>query len=453
MSALQQYIDLYKAHRSLIEEHSCAPLNALREKAYAALFGMRLPEKGAEHYVVSDLEKILAPDYGINLAKVNIDINPAASFHCGVPHLSSSLFFLANDTYASAENSCEGLPEGAFVGSLKAFARAYPDVLSRYYGAAANMENPVVALNTLLSEDGFVVYLKRGVKVEKPLQLVNVFDNGTPLMGIRRLLVIIEPEAEGRLLMCDHTQNPDVDFLSLQTVEIFVEDRAKFDLYDLEESSERTSRLSALYLRQGEGSEVMVDGMTLFNGFTRNEYHCSHAGRHGFLRLYGMGIGDRRRRVETYSRVCHEVPECHTDELFKYVVDDEAVASFEGMVYVAPHAEKTEAYQSNRNIVGSDMARMFSRPQLEIYNDDVKCSHGSAIGQLDQKQVFYMRTRGLSEATAKLLLKQAFMADVIEGVQFKPLRERLHLMVERRFSGEANSGCSACSAGDCPASN
>ena len=130
------------------------------------------------------------------------------------------------------------------------------------------------------------------------------------------------------------------------------------------------------------------------------------------------------------------------------MVDDDAAASFEGMIYVAPGAVKTEAYQSNRNIVGSDTARMYSRPQLEIYNDDVKCSHGSAVGRLDAMQLFYMRTRGLPEATARLLLKQAFMADVIEGVRLKPLRERLHIMMERRFSG-ARPECSSCQGYGC----
>ena len=129
-----------------------------------------------------------------------------------------------------------------------------------------------------------------------------------------------------------------------------------------------------------------------------------------------MGIEDRDRHLDTYSRVEHKKGHCKTDELFKYVLDDNAVGAFTGLIKVEQGADKTEAYQNNRNIVGSDTARMYSKPQLEIYDDDVKCSHGTAIGQLDEMQVFYMRTRGLSEQTAKFLLKQAFMSDIIEGV-------------------------------------
>lgn len=161
-----------------------------------------------------------------------------------------------------------------------------------------------------------------------------------------------------------------------------------------------------------------------------------------------MDIGDEKRHLSTYSRIEHAVPRCHSDELFKYSVDDEAYADFIGRIYVAEGAEKTEAYQSNRSLVCSDTAKVSSRPQLEIYNDDVKCSHGSATGQLDPMQLFYMRTRGLSEETARLLLRQAFMADVIDAVAIDSLRDRLHLLVEKRFAGVA-SACASCRGAGC----
>lgn len=448
MSALTQYIDLYREHGAVVGSHSCPAMNALRPRALETLENMTLPKKGAEHYALTDLEELLAPDWGLNLAKVDIDVNPSRSFHCGVPMLSTSLFLFINDTFAATPEACEGMPEGVFVGSMQDFARKMPEEFRRLYGSVADMANPLVALNTLLAEDGMVVFVADGVRLGKPLQLVSILENGTPLMAVRRLLIVMGRDSEAKLLACDHTQNPDVDYLSLQTVEIIAGAGSRLDYYDLEESTEKTRRLCSVYLEQHEGSEVLLDGMTLYNGTTRNEYYCSHRGAGGRLRLLGMGVGDGRRRMETYSHVGHEVAGCHTDELFKYVVDDDAAASFEGMIYVAPGAVKTEAYQSNRNIVGSDTARMYSRPQLEIYNDDVKCSHGSAVGRLDAMQLFYMRTRGLPEATARLLLKQAFMADVIEGVRLKPLRERLHIMMERRFSG-ARPECSSCQGYGC----
>lgn len=443
MSALTQYIDLYKEHHGLVCANSAEVLNERRTEALKVLENMVLPKKGSENYETTDLSEILGEDYGVNIARVDIDVNPAASFHCGVPNLSTSLFLMVNDIYAESDKARAGLPDGLFVGSLKEFASKYKEEAMKHYGTLADINNPIVALDTLLAQDGIAVWAKKGVKVERPLQIVNILQNGMPLMAVRRLLIVLEEGSEVKLLSCDHTQNPDVDFLALQTIEIFAGKDSVFDYYDLEESTERTRRLSALYLRQEEGSNVMIDGITLYNGTTRNEYHTRFEGRGASLSLYGMGIEDKSRKLDTYSCIIHAAGECKTDELFKYVVDDEAVGDFAGLIHVLRGADKTEAYQSNRNIVGSDKARMYSKPQLEIYDDDVKCSHGTATGQLDGMQVFYMRTRGIPEATARLLLKQAFMADVIDGVRLPGLKDRLTMLVEKRFAGE-EAGCASC---------
>ncbi len=442
MGALRQYIDLFRDHRDLIDSNSAPLINALRPAALEALGGGALPALGSEDYTVTDLEAILAPDFGLNLAKVPVDVDPRQAFHCGVPRVSTCMGFMLNDTFVGPSDRQE-LPDGVLFMSLRKAAEEHPELIAPYYGKLADLQNPVVALNTLLAQDGLLLYVPDGVKVEKPLQMVDVMDFGMPLMAVRRMLVVLGRGAEARLLVCDHTQRADLDFLSLQTVEIFAGEDSLFDLYDLEESTLLTSRLSALYLEQQRGSKVLLDGITLYNGRTRNEYYCRFAGRDAELNLLGMGIEDGRRVLDTHSVVRHEVGGCHTDELFKYVVDDEARGSFAGRVYVAPGASGTTAYQANRNIVGGDKARMYSKPQLEIYNDDVKCSHGTAIGQLDPMQLFYMRTRGIAEAEAKLLLKQAFMADVIDRVSLPGLKERLHALVERRFNG-CDASCASC---------
>ncbi len=443
MSALNQYLDLYRQHRDLLDSHSAEAINSCRPDAFAVLEKAELPKAGSDNYENTDLGAMLAPDYGLNIAKLDIEVNPAATFHCDVPRISSNPFLIFNDSFIDDKKSFAGLPDGIEAGSLKDFAARDPESFLKYYGKAADLKNPMVALDTLLVQDGFYLRVKKGVKVEKALQLVNILQNGMPLMAVRRMLIIIEEGAEAKLLVCDHTQNPEIDFLSLETVELFVEENASFDFYNLEESTAKTHRISTLYLRQKADSRVVIDGITLYNGVTRNEYYCRFEGENASLRLLGMGIEDEARSLSTYSFIDHAYPRCHTDELFKYSIDDEARGAFTGRIYVAEGAVKTEAYQSNRNLVGSNTARMESRPELEIYNDDVKCSHGSATGQLDQLQMFYMRTRGLDEATARLLLKQAFMADIIDGVRVEALRDRLHLLVERRFAG-ASSACASC---------
>lgn len=442
-NALKQYIDLYEQNRELIDKNASAPSNALRREAYRAVKEMKLPPERSENYRITSLEKMLAPDMGVNLARVPLEVNPADSFHCGVPSVSTAQIFMLNDICVLPQGATLPAEPGVFVGSLRTGSELLPEVVGKHLGRIADMSNPVVALNSLLDQDGLLVYVPRGVRLETPLQLVNILQSKMPLMAVRRMLIILEEGAEAKILTCDHTQNPTADFLNLQVIEIYCGAGSRLDLYDIEESTSRTSRLSALYLRQEKDSNVLLDGITLYNGRTRNEYYCTFAGENSELKLLGMAIEDKQRQTDTFSVIRHEEAHCHSDELFKYVVDDEAKGAFSGLIYVAPGSIKTEAYQSNRNLVGAPTAKMYSKPQLEIYNDDVKCSHGTAIGTLDELQLFYMRSRGLSEQQARLLLKQAFMADVIEGVRMPGLKERLHALIERRFAG-ADSNCASC---------
>ena len=443
MGALDQYIALWQEHSALIDSKAPEALDRLRPEAASSLIGNGLPTQKDEEYRHTDFERILSSDFGINIGRVRIDVNPSETFRCDVPMLSTSLFLVVNDAFAETAGCRDMLPEGVDVMSLAAYARSNPDFVAAHYGKLADMANPIVALNTLFCQDGVVIRVRKGVKVEPTVQIVSIFKNSAPLLAARRVLVVMEEDSEAKVLFCDHTQTSDVDFCSLQVVEIYAGARSRLDFYDLEESTRRTSRLSSLWLRQEADSEVLLDSMTLFNGTTRNEFFTRFAGRHARLRMLGMGIEDDSRRLDTYSRISHDVPECTTDELFKYTVDDEAMGAFSGLIYVAEGASKTEAFQSNRNLVGSESATMHSKPQLEIYNDDVKCSHGTAIGQLDEKQLFYMMTRGISEAQARFMLKQAFMSDVIDGISLPPLRDRLKLMVERRFAGE-KAACASC---------
>lgn len=441
-SALNQYFELYADHKELIDSHSSAALNGRREEARRVVSRYAeegLPALGSEDYRLTDLQALLEPDYGVNVARVNIDANPAAAFRCDVPNVSTDLCFLINDSFAKTDAALNDLPEGAYVGSL-----AKNDaIVGKYYGTVADMQNPEVALNTLLCQDGLLVYVPKNCKLRKPVQLVNLLSSGAPLMAVRRILVVLEEGAEAQILVCDHTQNDSVDFLSLQTVEIIVGRNAHLDYYDLEESTPLTKRLSTLYVRQEADSRLLVNGMTLYNGLTRNEYRLSLEGEGCETHLYGMGIADDDRRIDTLTLIDHKVPRCRSNELYKYSADDKARCAFAGRILVRPGASATDSYQSNRNLLGSGEARIYSKPQLEIYNDDVKCSHGSATGQLDAMQLFYMRTRGIDEDAAKLLLKQAFMADIIDSVTMPGLQERLHLLVERRFTGDSAS-CASC---------
>ena len=289
----------------------------------------------------------------------------------------------------------------------------------------------------MLAQDGFVVYVPEGVVVERPIQLVNIFRSDVDTMANRRILVIMEPRSEAKLLVCDHSID-DVKFLATQVVEIFAGEGAFFSM--------STTRFASVHVKQEAGSNVLVNGITLNNGLTRNNYYIELNGEQAEATLCGMSILDKEQQLDTYSHITHAVPHCTSNELFKNVLDDHAVGAFSGRILVKEDAQKTAAYQTNRNLCATREARMYSKPQLEIYADDVKCSHGMTTGQLDETALFYMQSRGIPRDEARMLLSVAFTADVIDYVRLDALKDRLHKLVEKRFRGELArcAGCRIC---------
>ena len=443
MNAEEQYIDLYTHYKDLVSNHAPEAMNIHRAQAFEQFKRVGFPALNDENYRQTDVKRVFGQDYGLNLNRLSIPINPNDVFQCDIPNLNTSLHFVVNDAFHASNIARVSLPDGVFAGSLKVFMEQYPDVASRYYGKAATPDGDgVTALNTMFTQDGFVLYVPQGVRVENPLQLVQIFRSDVDLMANRRMLIILEPYASARMLVCDHSID-EVNFLGTQVIEIFAAAHATFDYYDLEESSMATTRFSSVFVEQSASSNVLINGITLNNGLTRNNYHIRLNGEHAVSTLCGMAILDRNQQVDTYSHITHAVPYCTSNELFKNVLDEQSLAVFNGRILVKKGADKTVAYQTNRNLCTTREARMYSRPQLEIYADDVQCSHGMSMGQLDEQALFYMRTRGLSYDEARMMLSVAFTSEVIEYVRLDILKDRLNGLVEKRFRGEL-ARCANC---------
>lgn len=444
MSSVSQYIEIFDRNKALLEENSAQFLNRYREHAAEVLNSRGLPKKGDEGYQKTSIEEMFAPDFGINLARVNIPVNLAATFRCDVPNLSTWLGVTVNDDFHPVGNLEAKLPEGVLFMSFKKAESTHPGILSQYYSSVADKDDPKVAINNLLAQDGVLIYIPRGVKLEKPLQLVNIFSSPAPLLASRRVLIVAEEDSRMDLLVCDHTQDNEHKYLSSEVVEIVLCRNATVHYYNIEESSPLTSRTSSMYVRQDTGSKFEAVSVTLSCGATRNDYDIAIEGDHCDTLLNGMAIGSGKQHIDNASMVKHLGESCHSNQIFKYVLDDNATGAFEGMIRVDEKARFTEAYQSNKNILADPGARMHTQPQLLIYCDDVKCSHGATTGQLSQEAMFYMRSRGITEKTAKTMLMEAFMADVIAGVGLENLRDRLRHLVEKRFHG-VESFCGTCS--------
>ena len=448
-----QYIDLYRQHRADLEQASTPCLNARREEAARLLSAQGLPGTRCERYKYTDAAEAFAPDFALDIKGLSARVNPYDTYKCAVPNLSTALFFVLNDTPCTAPPASRvALPEGCVVCSLREAAEQYPHLLEQYYGRAAGHDSGfstghdgVTLLNTLLARDGMMVYVPRGVKVTTPIQIVSVADAAVDCMGVRRLLVIADDEAEVTLLCCEHAAGK-ARFAATQVTEAYAGRGASIHLYGIEETGERYTRFHNLYTEQQADSHVTATTVTLTCGTSRCRIDARLLGPGANASLQGAVIADAQQHVDCNALVEHMAPDCQSNMLYKYVLAGHSLGAFAGKVYVAPGAQRTAAQQTHANLCADATARALSQPMLEIYADDVKCNHGSTIGKMDEAALLYMRQRGIPEAEARLLLQHAFVNEVLERVHIPHLRERLQHLVEMRFRGELSScrGCRLC---------
>jgi len=380
----KQYIELYRQCRQMIFDHSPALLNAVRDEAFEQFEAQGFPTPKVERYKYTDLQALFAPDYGLNLNRLDIPVDPYNAFRCDVPNLSTSLYFVVNDAFYTKVQPKGHLPEGVIVGSIKDYA----DKAADYYSKLAKTnEDAVTALNTMLAQDGLYVYVPKNVKVDRAVQVINILKAPTAwgrtgeeaLMVNRRVLIVLEEGAELKMLFCDHAAD-DRRFLATQVIEAYVGDNASLDLYCLEETHAKNVRVSNVYIDQQRDSRVNHNVITLHNGITRNKLDLTFSGEGAECTCYGCVIADKQQHVDNNTLITHKVPHCTSNELYKYVLDDEAVGAFAGRVLVEHGAQKTASQMTNQNLTATKEARMFTQPMLEIYADDVKCAHGSTVG-------------------------------------------------------------------------
>lgn len=378
---------------------------------------------------------LYAPDYGINLSHIDMTADIAASFHCGVPNLNCYLAVVVNDVVHFTD-TLGRLPEGLEIYSLR-------DVPAKYSEESSDLISRGFPVGSLLLTDGIYIRVAEGCRVDKPIQIVNIFKSDTPLLTPRRIIVDAKPESAVRILICDHSQSPAMQHLSSEAVNVAVGRGARVEIYDIEESSQATHRHRQLYAQQAGNSELVVNSTYLHGGVTANEYNVEVDGNGAFTDLSGLAVLSGKQIVSNKVVLRHKGRHCTSRQLFKTAVFDKAHGAFGGRVIVDQNACDTDAAQTNRNILVSPDARMDASPQLEIYCDEVKASHGATTGQLDEQALFYMQSRGIPRDDARRMLTQAFMADVIDHIGYEVLRQRLHVLVEKRLNGDSAS-CSAC---------
>ena len=405
MSAEKQYIDFYREASGMISSRSCPVMNAAREVAFQTFCAQGFPSRKVERYRYTDVQSGFAPNYGISLAPLQLDDMPFCS------------------TLSQADER-----------------------LSALYGQVADAADPIVSLNTMLSVDTLLIHIPRGAHPQHPIQISHLLKGAVDnVMVNRRVLIVLDECAQADIVITERSYDQR-HFLTNQVIEVVCADDSILNLYEIEETHLLCTRYSSLFVRQGRNSRVSHTSLTLFNGHTRNRVDVRLQGEGSEVMLNGCVIADKMQRVDNNTLIDHQVGHCTSRQLYKYVLDDSAVGAFAGRILVREGAQKTVSQETNANLCSARTARMYTQPMLEIYADDVKCSHGSTVGQMDDAALFYMQQRGISEPEARLLLKSAFITEVIEAIPMETLRDRLQVLVDKRLRGELSKceGCKLC---------
>lgn len=438
--AFGQYLELYKAAYKA-HDGILGRLNAACAAALPGAVESYNPE--ATDIRETRTAAMFSPDYGVNVGRIEMPADPAKSFRCGVPKLNSLLAVVTNDIFHPTDTMTRGAVAGLTYESLRTLSCEEAADAEKILMKSVDARHPDVLVNGMLLQDGIFIHSAAGTVVDKALQVVNIDAATVPMLSPRRIVIHAEADSQIKILLCDHSQSEGIEILNSQVVQIIAERGAKVELYDIEETNASTRRCCTVYADICDGATVVLNGSFLRGGVTRNEYVVNLNGQHAEAHLSGLGICTDSQILDNRVTLTHSGTDGHSSQLFKNALFDNAKASFGGKIIVMEGAERTDAVQTNRNLLASPDARMHTSPQLEIYCDDVKCGHGAATGQLDEQALFYMQTRGIPREEAVRMLTQAFMVDVVDNISFEVLRQRLHILVEKRLNGTSGS-CDTC---------
>ena len=440
---MRDYSQLYRELSGRIKDNSASVLNRYREDAFAKFEQKGFPSKKTETYLNSSIVDALNAEYKIDVDRPAAAIDEKGLFRCKIPSINAVLGFMLNDRFYIADDQRQSLPEGVEFCALSDAERLYPEVVGRYLHTLSDRSpDALTAFNSTFVQDGYFIYVKKGTTAQRPLQLINMLLSPTPLMAFTHNLIVVEQGASLQLLVCDHAED-GVDLFASKVTEVVVEDGAQFEYYSLENTTRKTNNMTQMFVSQRDSSQVAVNNLLLLNSISRNQIIADIDGEHASLFLGGMLITDGKQEAENNTVIRHNKPNSTSNELFKYILDEQSHGIFSGIIVVQPDAQKTLSRQTNKSICLTPEAMVNSRPQLEIYADDVKCGHGATTGQLDQEALFYMKQRGIDEDTARMMLLSAFVQDVVDEIHLDVLREKMKDMIDRRLRND-HSHCEDC---------
>jgi Fe-S cluster assembly protein SufD len=408
-------------------------LSALRRDARARLGSEPLPGRRQETWRYSNPGDLLGQRFVSDRAPVSA-LAPAQLPRLDAPNLGSWRVVLVNGRFDAGLSRLEGLPDGVMVAGLRQVLEQRPDWLAgRLNRIAGQGAHVFAALNTAAMHDGCVIHLGDGVQLERPLELVQLASDagGARLIQPRHLVLL---EAGARATLVEHYRSPEPSlYCTNNLLEIGLGEDAQLIHYRLQEESPNAFHLTGLYLTQAARSHYRAVNLSLGARWSRTDIKLAFCAPDAHCDIDGLYLAGDGQMVDFHLDVEHSAPACRSNQHFRGLLTGKGRAVLDGRILVAAGAQKTEAHLNNANLLLSRSAEVDSKPQLEILADDVKCSHGATVGQIDADALFYLRSRGIPEVEARRILCMGFAGEIVERVELESLRRYAEARVSERL--------------------
>ena len=409
--------------------------NDIRTNALNAFKHLSFPTKRDEEWKYTSVKEITDKDFSViqsELLDQHLDLS--AYMIEGVEPI---ILTFVNGQFSAKNSTPLDGQSGIHVGSLATAMDENNPVVKQYFSNIASYkENAFTALNTAYCVGGTFVHLPDNAVLETPVLIVNLSDAAFEnQVTHQRNLFVVGKNTQAKIVEVFHSKNATAFSLTNSLTEIYAAQDALLDYYKLQqEDSEKNFHINSTKIQQEKGSNVSTNTFSFGGKLIRNQLDYLHLGEHIDSFLNGVYLTSDNQLVDNHSLVDHAQPNCMSDEFYKGIIGGKSKAVFNGKIMVREDAQKTNAFQNNRNVLVSDFANVYTKPQLEIFADDVKCSHGATIGQLDKEAMFYMQARGIGKEKARKMLLKSFAAEVVERLQFKPMKTHLNNLIEEKIA-------------------
>ena len=428
MSTIDNIKERYKQQSAL---NGSNVLTALGQKAFDTFNRAGIPTARHEEWKYTRIGSVFNKDFTVTPSVRSITVDELNAVRLPGNEQANELVFI-NGIYDLSLSNVRSASLNVF--PLKEAANEYVDIIAKHLGHSSKyIKDGVHALNTAFIKEGVFIGVKKGKIVEHPVYIYNITDaRSENIFSQPRTFFHIAENAQVQIVENYSTLGMSESFTN-QVMEVVVEKAAVVEYYKIQDDAAHTNTVSTTHFRQIGKSVIHAVTISLNGGIVRNNLNIAMEAEHSESNLFGLYFIKGQSHIDNHTVVDNVKPNCLSNELYKGIIDDKGTAVFNGKIFVEPQAQKTNAFQSNKNILLSNNATVNTKPQLEIYADDVKCSHGCTIGQLDEEGLFYLQSRGISKKTARSLLVHAFAIDILDHIKPEPIRNYVDQLISERL--------------------